>query len=47
LIQALDEGLISGAGFDVLTVEPPCNGHPLLNVRRRRLRQPIDRAQAR
>jgi glycerate dehydrogenase len=34
LIQALDEGLIAGAGFDVLTVEPPCNGHPLLNVRR-------------
>jgi len=23
LIQALDEGLIAGAGFDVLTVEPP------------------------
>ena len=34
LIQALDEGLIAGAGFDVLTVEPPRNGHPLLNVRR-------------
>ena len=34
LIQALDEGLIAGAGFDVLTVEPPKNGHPLLEVRR-------------
>jgi glycerate dehydrogenase len=33
LIQALDEGLIAGAGFDVLTVEPPRNGHPLLDVR--------------
>ena len=28
LIQALDEGLIAGAGFDVLTTEPPKNGHP-------------------
>ncbi len=34
LIQALDEGLIAGAGFDVLTVEPPRNGHPLLEIRR-------------
>jgi glycerate dehydrogenase len=34
LIQALDAGLIAGAGFDVLTVEPPRNGHPLLDVRR-------------
>ena len=34
LIQALDDGLIAGAGFDVLTVEPPTNGHPLLDVRR-------------
>lgn len=34
LIQALDEGLIGGAGFDVLTVEPPRGGHPLLDVRR-------------
>jgi glycerate dehydrogenase len=34
LIQALDDGLIAGAGFDVLTVEPPRNGHPLLDVRR-------------
>jgi glycerate dehydrogenase len=34
LIQALNEDLIGGAGFDVLTVEPPKNGHPLLDVRR-------------
>jgi glycerate dehydrogenase len=34
LIQALDEELIAGAGFDVLTVEPPKDGHPLLDVRR-------------
>ena len=34
LIQALDEGLIAGAGFDVLTVEPPRGGNPLLDVRR-------------
>lgn len=34
LIQALDQGLIAGAGFDVLTVEPPRNGHPLLDLRR-------------
>ena len=34
LIQALDEGLIAGAGFDVLTIEPPRNGHPLLDIRR-------------
>jgi glycerate dehydrogenase len=34
LIQALDEGLIAGAGFDVLTVEPPKDGHPLLDLQR-------------
>jgi glycerate dehydrogenase len=34
LVRALDERLIAGAGFDVLTVEPPRNGHPLLDVRR-------------
>jgi glycerate dehydrogenase len=34
LIQALDEGLIAGAGFDVLTAEPPRDGNPLLDVRR-------------
>ena len=34
LIRALDQGLIAGAGFDVLTTEPPVNGHPLLDLRR-------------
>ena len=34
LIQALDKGLIAGAGFDVLTTEPPRDGHPLLDLRR-------------
>jgi len=34
LVEALNEGLIAGAGFDVLTVEPPRNGHPLLQIRR-------------
>lgn len=30
LIQGLREGWIAGAGFDVLSVEPPSAGHPLL-----------------
>ena len=34
LIRALDSGWIAGAGFDVLMVEPPRDGHPLLEVRR-------------
>jgi glycerate dehydrogenase len=34
LVEALDQGWIAGAGFDVLTTEPPLNGHPLLDVRR-------------
>jgi glycerate dehydrogenase len=34
LVQALDKGLIAGAGFDVLTVEPPRDGNPLLDLRR-------------
>ena len=34
LVQALQSGQIAGAGFDVLTVEPPRNGNVLLNVRR-------------
>lgn len=34
LIQALEDGLIAGAGFDVLTVEPPTDRNPLLEVRR-------------
>src|SRR5258708_20729346 len=33
LIQALDEGLIAAPAFDVLTVEPPKDGHPLIDVR--------------
>ncbi len=34
LVCALDEGLIAGAGFDVLTIEPPRQGNPLLDLRR-------------
>ncbi|MEO6825163.1 MAG: D-2-hydroxyacid dehydrogenase [Nitrosospira sp.] len=34
LVEALDEGLIAGAGFDVLTAEPPRSGNPLLDLRR-------------
>ncbi len=34
LVRALTEGLIGGAGFDVLTVEPPREGNPLLDLRR-------------
>jgi glycerate dehydrogenase len=30
LVQALETGLIAGAGFDVLTTEPPKEGNPLL-----------------
>jgi glycerate dehydrogenase len=33
LVQALREGLIAGAGFDVLTQEPPKDGNPLLELR--------------
>jgi glycerate dehydrogenase len=33
LVKALDEGLIAGAGIDVLTTEPPVDGNPLLDVR--------------
>ncbi|SAL49962.1 glycerate dehydrogenase [Caballeronia choica] len=31
LVTALKEGLIAGAGFDVLTTEPPRDGNPLLD----------------
>jgi glycerate dehydrogenase len=33
LVQALTEGMIAGAGFDVLTNEPPKEGNPLLELR--------------
>lgn len=33
LAVALKEGLIGGAGFDVLTMEPPKGGNPLLELR--------------
>jgi len=32
LVKALDEGLVSGIGFDVLTKEPPDPTHPLLAI---------------
>jgi glycerate dehydrogenase len=32
LVSALDEGLISGIGFDVLTTEPPADDNPLMRI---------------
>ena len=32
LVRALDEGLISGVGFDVVTGEPPPPDNPLMRV---------------
>ena len=32
LADALEAGVIGGAGFDVLTEEPPANGNPLLQI---------------
>jgi len=32
LVQAIKEGLIAGAGFDVLTVEPPPPDHPFNEI---------------
>ena len=32
LVRAQDTGLIAGAGFDVLTSEPPAADHPLLRA---------------
>jgi glycerate dehydrogenase len=34
LVQALEQGWIAGAGFDVLSSEPPREGNPLLELRR-------------
>ena len=34
LVEALTDGLIGGAGFDVLSKEPPTAGNPLLDLRR-------------
>lgn len=34
LVRALEEGWIAGAGFDVLSVEPPREGNPLLEIER-------------
>jgi glycerate dehydrogenase len=34
-VRALDEGLISGLGFDVLTKEPPDANHPFLAILKR------------
>jgi glycerate dehydrogenase len=33
LVFALQQGLIAGAGFDVLSAEPPTDGNPLLELR--------------
>lgn len=33
LVAALEDGLIAGAGFDVLSTEPPKEGNPLLELR--------------
>jgi glycerate dehydrogenase len=32
LLKALQSGRLGGAGFDVLTKEPPTDGHPLLDI---------------
>jgi len=35
LVEALDEGLIAGAGFDCLTAEPPADDHPFWRIAER------------
>ena len=35
LVAALDKGQIGGAGFDVVTQEPPRADHPLMQIARR------------
>jgi glycerate dehydrogenase len=35
LVRALDEGLISGVGFDVTAGEPPSEDNPLMRAARR------------
>lgn len=35
LVRALDEGLISGIGFDVLSTEPPDDDNPLMRIAKR------------
>ncbi|QBR02160.1 D-2-hydroxyacid dehydrogenase [Paraburkholderia pallida] len=35
LVRALDEGLISGIGFDVLSSEPPDDDNPLMKIAKR------------
>jgi len=35
LVHALDEGLISGIGFDVLSGEPPAADNPLMRIAKR------------
>ena len=32
LVRALDDGLIGGAGFDVVSTEPPPPEHPLMRI---------------
>ena len=35
LVDAIDRGLIAGAGFDVVTTEPPAPDHPLMKLAER------------
>ncbi|MDD7911652.1 MULTISPECIES: D-2-hydroxyacid dehydrogenase [Pseudovibrio] len=35
LVEALNRGLIAGAGFDVLTSEPPASDNPLMKIAKR------------